>query len=348
MEELFMKKLMMGITFPLMVIIMMNGNICFAQELKAGEKLPEPSPARKIERMKSNMDFMLGAHIQYARENNMTAAEAGEFMGLLMAKTWPRKVTPQNYVLSMNHNWQSYGTAIEVVEVKGNYIKTRRKSIDHIRNFNYLNDLFAFNVAAEFDELLNSSQIAIASEIGLKCEISREGDYFISKISGEGSANLKAGEALPVPGDDAKLETLRGNYIGIIITNLKLAEKNSLSIEDITTLNGHLAASTWPAAVTPAYYVRAMNLNFQAFDAWTEIVDVGDNYVKGRRNRIFSGENYKWAKDTFGYSSADFEKITGISNKVMADAMGLDYEEYRDGENIVFTVSKAHITEITE
>ncbi len=126
--------------------------------------------------------------------------------------------------------------------------------------------------------------------------------------------------------------------MGFVVLNY--AEMHGQSIEEVSRYFGVMFANSWPADATPELYVAAMNLNWQMYDLRTEVLEVGDDYVKARRDRIqFSNELEEAYQRMYGYGISDFKTFFRYLEKGITSEIGLEITHMDEDEHVVFTVS---------
>jgi len=151
---------------------------------------------------------------------------------------------------------------------------------------------------------------------------------------------LEPGEVLPELTTEQKINRFIVNYDLMVFSTLNYAEMHGQSIEEAGRYFGEVGANTWPADVTPEFYVVAMNRNWQIFDLRTEILEVGDDYVKARRDRLqFSDELEGAYQEMYGYGISDYKTFLRNLERGMASELGLELSHRVEGEHVVFTVS---------
>jgi len=152
---------------------------------------------------------------------------------------------------------------------------------------------------------------------------------------------LEPGEVLPELSTEQKIERLTGNFNAIVFAVLNYAEKHGQSIEEAGRYFGEVFANSWPADATPEYYVSAMNRNWQMFDLQTEVLEVGDDHVTARRDKIhYSGELEEAYQEMYGYGMSDFEKFLRYIEKGITSGLGLDVSQSVEDDYVVFTISR--------
>jgi len=151
---------------------------------------------------------------------------------------------------------------------------------------------------------------------------------------------LEPGEVLPELSTEQKIDRLTGHLNAMVFTVLNYAEMHGQSIEESGRYFGEVFANTWPADATPEFYVSAMNRNWQMFDLRMEVLEVEDDYVKARRDRIqFSDELEEAYQELFGYGISDFETFFRYIEKGITSELGLELSQRFEDEHVVFTVS---------
>ncbi len=151
---------------------------------------------------------------------------------------------------------------------------------------------------------------------------------------------LEPGEVLPKLTAEQKMNRLTGNLNALVFAVLSYAEMHGQSIEEAGIYVGKVSANSWPADATPEFYVAAMNLNHQMFDLRTEVLEVGDDYVKARRDKIqFSDEREEAYQEMFGYGISDFKMFFRYLEEGITSEVGLELSQRVEDEHVVFTVS---------
>jgi|GEM_PF-1518868 len=151
---------------------------------------------------------------------------------------------------------------------------------------------------------------------------------------------LKPGDVLPELTSEEKTERLRGNLLAIHFGLLSYAEMHGQSIEEVGRSFGKMFATSWPEVATPEFFVTAMNRNWQMFNIRTEVLEVGDDYVKARRDKLqMSDEANAWYQERFGHGVSDLKTFLQVLEKEIISELGLEIAHSAEGEHVVFTVS---------
>jgi hypothetical protein len=119
---------------------------------------------------------------------------------------------------------------------------------------------------------------------------------------------------------------------------LALAAERGQAAQEVGTFRGEYFADSWPAEVSPEYFVSSMNGNWQILNARTEILEVGD-FVRGRRDRLFDRVTLSQSDLDRGITSAQLEEMFSTIVRVIAGTRGLDYRETGAADHVAFTVS---------
>ncbi len=152
--------------------------------------------------------------------------------------------------------------------------------------------------------------------------------------------DLEPGDVLPEFTPEQRIERLSTNFTALVFTVIDYAKEQEQSIEEIGGFVGGRFADSWPDDPTPEYYVAAMNNNWQMYAVTTEVLEVGDDYVKASRSRVQFGENLEQAfQNVYGYGIAEFEEFFKYVEKGIASALGLELSQRVEGDYVVFTVS---------
>jgi hypothetical protein len=153
------------------------------------------------------------------------------------------------------------------------------------------------------------------------------------------SQSLKAGDVLPDLNEEVKMQSLKGNLFSIYFVLMEFGAQQGESDENVAEFVGSMFAKTWPPNVTPERFVRTLNYNYQPVGVTTTVLEVRENYIKARRERMASERDEEYRK-TFNRGLTDMEFFLNVSVKTMAGELGLEYNEYLNDDHIIFTVSK--------
>lgn len=151
---------------------------------------------------------------------------------------------------------------------------------------------------------------------------------------------LEPGEVLPELSTEQKMERLTGNLNAMVFAAMNFAVKHDHSIEEAGRYFGKVFANSWPDDATPEFYVSAMNNNWQMYDLQMEVLEVGDDYVTARRDRIpFSDESEEAFQEMYGYGRSDFETFFLHIEKGITSELDLTLTQRNQDEHVEFTVS---------
>ncbi len=151
---------------------------------------------------------------------------------------------------------------------------------------------------------------------------------------------LKPGEVLPELTTEQKMNRLTGMLNSMVLVALNYAEMHGQSIEEAGRYFGEVFANTWPEVATPEFYVAAMNRNWQMYDLRTEVLEVGDGYVKARRDRIqFSDQLEEAFQELYGYGISDLKTFFRYLERGTVSERGLEVSHRDEDEHVVYTVS---------
>jgi len=151
---------------------------------------------------------------------------------------------------------------------------------------------------------------------------------------------LKPGEVLPELTTEQKMNRLTGMLNSMVLVALNYAEMHGQSIEEAGSYFGKVFANSWPADVTPEYYVAAMNLNWKLWDMQAEVLEAGDGYVKARVDRLQFSDQLEGAyQEMYGYGVSDLEMFFRHLQKEIASELGLQLTYKDEDEHVVYTVS---------
>jgi hypothetical protein len=151
---------------------------------------------------------------------------------------------------------------------------------------------------------------------------------------------LKPGEVLPELTAEQKMNRLTGMLNSMVLVALNYAEMHGESIEEAGSYFGKVFANGWPEVATPEYYVAAMNRNWKLWDMQAEVLEVGDDYVKVRRDRLQFSDQLEGAyQEMYGYGVSDIEIFFRHLQKEIASELGLELTYRDEDEHVVYTVS---------
>jgi len=151
---------------------------------------------------------------------------------------------------------------------------------------------------------------------------------------------LEPGEVLPELTTEQKMNRFMVNYNLMVFSALNYAMMHGQSIEEAGRYLGEVAANTWHANVTPEFYVVAMNRNWQIFDVRTEVLEIGDGYVKARRDRLQASDEWEERhQEMYGHGLSDYKTFLRNLEIGMASELGLEISHRVEDEHVVFTIS---------
>jgi hypothetical protein len=145
---------------------------------------------------------------------------------------------------------------------------------------------------------------------------------------------------LPELTPEQQIARLQTNLVALAIGHLALATERGQGAREAGTFLGEYFADSWPAEISPEYFVSSMNGNWQILNARTEILEVGDGFVRGRRDRLFDRVALAQGDLDRGITSARLEEMFSTVVLVIAGSRGLEYRETDAGDHIAFTVSE--------
>jgi hypothetical protein len=145
---------------------------------------------------------------------------------------------------------------------------------------------------------------------------------------------------LPKLAPEQQVSRLQVNLVGLALGQLVQAAERGQSAQEVGTFLGEYFAEGWPAEVSLEYFVSGMNANWQILDARTEILEVGDGFVRGRRDRLFDRVPLSQRDLDRGVTSVQLEEMFSTIVRVIAGTRGLEYRETDAGDHIAFTVSR--------
>jgi hypothetical protein len=153
------------------------------------------------------------------------------------------------------------------------------------------------------------------------------------------SQELQPGQVLPELSAEQRAARGAGNVLAMAQGLIAYARAHDQSIADAGRFAGEFFAHSWPAEVTPAYFVRALNANLQMVGTRTEVLEVSDRHVTARRDRIPTEEAFARAYRIGDVTYEEFETFMHAITLGITSARGLDYTERVEDDHVVFTVS---------
>ena len=153
------------------------------------------------------------------------------------------------------------------------------------------------------------------------------------------SQELQPGQVLPELSAEERADRGAGNVLAMAQGLIAYARAHDQSIADAGRFAGEFFATGWPAELTPAYFVRAMNANLQMFGTRTQVLEVSDRHVTARRDRNPTEEAFARAYRIGDVTYEEFETFMHNITIGIASSRGLDYTERVEDDHVVFTVS---------
>jgi hypothetical protein len=153
------------------------------------------------------------------------------------------------------------------------------------------------------------------------------------------SQELHPEQVLPELSAEDRAARGAGNVLAMAQGLIAYAREHDQSIADAGRFAGEFFAKTWPAELTPSYFVRAMNANLQMFSTRTQVLEVSDRHVTARRDRIPTEEAFVRAYRIGDVTYEEFETFMRNITVGIASSRGLDYTERAEDDHVVFTVS---------
>jgi hypothetical protein len=153
------------------------------------------------------------------------------------------------------------------------------------------------------------------------------------------SQELQPGQVLPELSTEQRAAQGAGNVLAMAQGLIAYARAHDQSITDAGRFAGECFANAWPAEVTPADFVRAMNANLQMFGTRTQVLEVSDRHVTARRDRNPTEEAFA---QTYGIGDVTYEEFETFMHAItlgIISARGLDYTERVEDDHVVVTVS---------
>jgi hypothetical protein len=153
------------------------------------------------------------------------------------------------------------------------------------------------------------------------------------------SQELQPGQVLPELSAEQRAAQGAGNVLAMAQGLIAYARAHDQSIADAGRFAGEFFAHSWPAELTPADFVSAMNVNLQMFGTRTRVLEVSDRHVTAQRDRNPTEEAF--ARD-YGIGDVTYEEFETFMRNItigIASSRGLDYTERVGDDQVVFTVS---------
>jgi hypothetical protein len=153
------------------------------------------------------------------------------------------------------------------------------------------------------------------------------------------SQELQPGQVLPELSAEQRAAQGAGNVLAMAQGFIAYARAHDQSVADAGRYAGEFFAHRWPAELTPADFVRAMNANLQMFGTRTQVLEVSDRHVTARRDRIPTKDAFA---RTYGIGDVTYEEFETFMHAItlgITSARGLNYIERVEDDHVVFTVS---------
>lgn len=146
------------------------------------------------------------------------------------------------------------------------------------------------------------------------------------------------GEMMPELSLEEKKDRLASNFNAMVTVFIEYAKANDQTVEELGTFVGKSFARSWPDNVTPKALVEAMNRNWQMLGMTTELLESSDDHVEGRHTLSYDEQQFNEV-----YSSrASFDEYQQFFRRVVSEiaaSRGLEYDEYREGDWVYFSVA---------
>jgi hypothetical protein len=153
------------------------------------------------------------------------------------------------------------------------------------------------------------------------------------------SQELQPGQVLPELSTEQRAAQGAGNVLAMAQGLIAYARAHDQSIADAGRFAGEFFAQSWPADLTPADFVRAMNANLQMLGTRTQVVEVSDRHVTARRDRKTTEEAFARAYRIGDVTYEEYETFMHAITLGITSARGLDYTEMVEDDHVLFTVS---------
>jgi hypothetical protein len=145
---------------------------------------------------------------------------------------------------------------------------------------------------------------------------------------------------LPKLAPEQQISRLQTNLVALAIGHLVHAAERGQGAREAGTFLGEYFAGSWSPDTGLERFVLAMNGNWQILDARTEILEVGDGFVRGRRDRLFDRVALARSYLDRGITPAQLEEMFATIVSVIAGTLGLEYLETDAADHVAFTVSQ--------
>lgn len=152
---------------------------------------------------------------------------------------------------------------------------------------------------------------------------------------------LETGQVLPELSQEQKIDRLRSNFNAFLSVFIAYGKQQGDSPASVGQWAGRQFAKSWGETLTPRGFIMGMNANWRMFNIETEILEVTENKIKGTRNTIMTGNEFRDRFGQYGVSLEDFQAFNNAAMKAITSSFGLTYEEQVEGDSIVFTVSES-------
>lgn len=140
---------------------------------------------------------------------------------------------------------------------------------------------------------------------------------------------------------EQKWKTAESNLIYFVVSGIAYAKSRGGSPEDYGTFAGQVAAPSWKedAVKGPLALVAGISENKQQFrDFQLEILHVSEATIQARMKGF--GENDVRNRPRHEITANDYIRFFGSKWQVIAESMGLRYQQQVEGDWTVFTVTQ--------
>lgn len=146
------------------------------------------------------------------------------------------------------------------------------------------------------------------------------------------------GEVMPELSLEEKKDRLASNFNAMVTVMIEYAKANDQTVEELGAFFGKSFAPSWSEDLTPKGLVEGMNNNWQMLGITTELLESSEEHVEGRHTLSYDEERFN---EVYG-SRASFDEYQQFFRKVITEiaaSHGLEYEEYREGDWVHFSVA---------
>jgi hypothetical protein len=139
---------------------------------------------------------------------------------------------------------------------------------------------------------------------------------------------------------EQQAQSLRMQLMAIVAGFTGYVRATDSNVERVGEHIGARFATTWRSGLTPAQMVSGIHRNFQLLGPLEmEVIEQSAAAVTARRNRPYA-EGFDARFGPIGTTLDEFEQLFYVIHRAIAGHHDLTYSERREGDWIVFTVSR--------